>query len=46
MALTRRNRALGPVAVVLTIVAAVAAVVWTVRTGEAGTRVVWGSRGA
>jgi phage terminase large subunit-like protein len=46
MALTRRNRALGPVAVVLTIVAAVAAVVWTVRTGDAGTRAVWGSRGA
>ncbi|MDQ6716038.1 MAG: hypothetical protein M3Z83_08015, partial [Actinomycetota bacterium] len=37
-AVTSRNRALGPVAVVVSIVAAVAAVFWTVRTGDAGTR--------
>jgi Predicted membrane protein (DUF2231) len=42
-AATSRNRALGPVAVVVSILAAVAAVFWTVRTGDAGTRAVWGS---
>ena len=39
---TSRNRALGPIAVVVAIVAAVAAVYWTVRTGDAGARAVWG----
>jgi hypothetical protein len=42
-AVTRRNRALGPVAVGVCIVAALAAVVWTVRTGDSGARAVWGS---
>jgi uncharacterized membrane protein len=42
-ALTARNRALGPVAVGVSIVAALAAVVWTVRTGDSGARAVWGS---
>ncbi len=42
VAYTRRNKALGPIAVVVSIVAAVAAVVWTVRTGDAGARAVWG----
>jgi len=40
---TRRNRSLGPVAVVLTVIAAAVAVVWTVRTGDSGARAVWGS---
>jgi hypothetical protein len=40
---TSRNRALGPVAVVVSILSAVAAVYWTVRTGDAGARSVWGS---
>ena len=40
---TSRNRALGPIAVVVSIVAAVAAAYWTVRTGDAGARSVWGS---
>jgi phage terminase large subunit-like protein len=40
---TRRNRTLGPVAVVVTILAAAAAVVWTVRTGDSGARAVWGT---
>ena len=39
---TSRNRALGPIAVVVAIIAAVAAVYWTVRTGDAGARSVWG----
>jgi len=39
---TSRNRALGPIAVVVSIIAAVAAVYWTVRTGDAGARAVWG----
>jgi len=39
---TSRNRALGPIAVVVSIIAAVAAVYWTVRTGDAGARSVWG----
>ena len=39
---TSRNRALGPIAVVVAIIAAVAAVYWTVRTGDAGARAVWG----
>ena len=39
---TSRNRALGPIAVVISIIAAVAAVYWTVRTGDAGARAVWG----
>ena len=41
-AVTNRNKALGPVAVVVSIVAAVAAVAWTVRTGDSGARAVWG----
>ena len=41
-AVANRNKALGPVAVVVSIVAAVAAVVWTVRTGDSGSRAVWG----
>jgi hypothetical protein len=40
-AVTQRNKALGPVAVVVSIVAAVAATVWTVRTGDSGARAVW-----
>jgi hypothetical protein len=43
VAATSRNRALGPVAVVVSIVAAIAATYWTVRTGDAGARSVWGS---
>ena len=39
---TRRNRALGPIAVVISIVSSVAAVWWCVRTGDAGARAVWG----
>ena len=39
---TSRNRALGPIAVVITILSSVAAVWWTVRTGDAGARSVWG----
>jgi hypothetical protein len=39
---TSRNRALGPIAVVVSIITAVAAVYWTVRTGDAGARSVWG----
>lgn len=39
---TSRNRALGPIAVVVSILAAVASVYWTVRTGDAGARSVWG----
>ena len=40
---TSKNRALGPIAVVLAILSSVAAVYWTVRTGDAGARAVWGS---
>ena len=40
-AVANRNKALGPIAVVVSIVAAVAAVVWTVRTGDSGARAVW-----
>ena len=40
---TSRNRALGPIAVVISILSSVAAVWWTVRTGDAGARAVWGS---
>lgn len=40
---TSRNRSLGPVAVVTSIVASVLAVWWCVRTGDAGARAVWGS---
>ena len=43
VAATSRNRALGPIAVVLSIVAAVAATYWTVRTGDSGARSVWGT---
>ncbi|HVD62865.1 MAG TPA: DUF2231 domain-containing protein [Lapillicoccus sp.] len=43
VAATSRNRALGPIAVVVSILAAVAATYWTVRTGDAGARAVWGS---
>jgi hypothetical protein len=39
---TSRNRALGPIAVVVSIVASVLAVWWCVRTGDAGARSVWG----
>ncbi len=39
---TSRNRALGPIAVVVSILAAIASVYWTVRTGDAGARAVWG----
>ena len=39
---TSRNRALGPIAVVVSIITAVAAVYWTVRTGDAGARAVGG----
>ena len=39
---TSRNRALGPIAVVISILSSVAAVWWTVRTGDAGARAVWG----
>jgi hypothetical protein len=39
---TSRNRALGPIAVVISIVSSVAAVWWCVRTGDAGARSVWG----
>lgn len=41
---TRRNRSLGPVAVVFTVIAAIASLVWTVRTGDAGARAVWEGR--
>lgn len=41
-AVTSRNKALGPIAVVVAIVAAAAAVFWTVRTGDAGARALWG----
>ncbi len=41
---TRRNRSLGPIAVGFTIIAAVASVIWTVRTGDAGARAVWEGR--
>jgi uncharacterized membrane protein len=40
-AVTQRNKALGPAAVVVSIIAAVAATVWTVRTGDSGARAVW-----
>ena len=39
---TSRNRALGPIAVVISILSSVAAVWWTVRTGDAGARAGWG----
>ena len=39
---TSRNRTLGPVAVVISILTSIAAVWWTVRTGDAGARAVWG----
>jgi hypothetical protein len=39
---TSRNRALGPIAVVASIVASVLAVWWCIRTGDAGSRSVWG----
>src|SRR4029453_3750942 len=42
---TSRNRALGPVAVVVSILSAVAAVYWTGRTGDAGAGSVWGGGG-
>lgn len=40
---TRRSRTLAPVTVAFTILAAVATVVWTVRTGDSGARAVWGT---
>ena len=43
VAATSRNRALGPVSVVFSILAAIAATYWTIRTGDAGARSVWGS---
>ncbi len=42
VALARRNQRLGPVAVILSIVAAAVAVFWTVRTGHTGAEAVWG----
>ncbi len=42
VAATSRNKALGPISVVFSIIAGVAAVYWTVRTGDAGARSVWG----
>jgi Kef-type K+ transport system membrane component KefB len=39
---TSRNRALGPIAVVTSIVASVLAVWWCIRTGDSGARAVWG----
>jgi uncharacterized membrane protein len=42
VAATSRNKALGPISVVFSIITAVAAVYWTVRTGDAGARSVWG----
>ena len=42
VATTSKNRALGPVAVVVSIIASVAAVFWRYRTGDAGARAVWG----
>ncbi len=44
VAATRRNRALGPVAVVVTIIAAVASLIWTVRVGDSGARALWEGR--
>lgn len=41
-AVTSRNRALGPIAVAVSIIAAIATAVWTVRTGDSGARAVWG----
>lgn len=43
-AVTNRNKALGPIAVVVSIIAAVAAMFWTIRTGDAGARAVWEGR--
>jgi predicted membrane protein DUF2231 len=40
---TSRNRALGPIAVVVSIVSSGLAVWWCIRTGDAGARSVWGS---
>jgi len=40
---TSRNRTLGPIAVVASIVSSVLAVWWCIRTGDAGARSVWGS---
>jgi len=40
---TSRNRTLGPIAVVASIVSSVLAVWWCIRTGDAGARAVWGS---
>jgi len=40
--LTRRHRALGIAASVVSVLAAVATTVWTVRTGDSGARVVYG----
>lgn len=44
LALARRRRPLRTIAVTLTVLAAVAAVAWTVRTGDSGARAVWGGR--
>ncbi len=41
VALTRRHRSLGPVAVIVSILASGAAVFWTVRTGDSGARALW-----
>lgn len=41
VAVTRRHRSLGPVAVIVSILASAAAVFWTVRTGDSGARAVW-----
>lgn len=42
VAYTKTNKTLGPVAVVVNILAAVLVLIWTVRTGDAGARAVWG----
>lgn len=41
VAVTRRHSSLGPVAVVVSILASAAATFWTVRTGDSGARAVW-----
>ena len=43
LAVTRRNAKVGPVAVVLVMLAAAAAVFWTIRAGHTGAEAVWGA---
>lgn len=38
----KSNRTFGPIAVVVNIIAAVLVLIWTIRTGDAGARAVWG----